>query len=63
MSSKIRPDFEVVREGWILNFDSGYRRIAVNDWIIQGVAGSSPALISWTKPEVPDIFLHTPVED
>jgi hypothetical protein len=36
----IRPSFEVVKEGRILHFLSDYRRFVVNDWIIQGVAGS-----------------------
>jgi len=31
MLSVIRPDFEVVKEGRILNFLSGYRRFVVNE--------------------------------
>jgi len=31
MLSEIRPSFEVVKEGRILNFISGYRRFVVNE--------------------------------
>ena len=43
MPSVTRLSFEVVKEGRILHFVSGYRRFAVNARIIQGVAGSIPA--------------------
>ena len=38
MSGVLRPDFEVVKEGRILHFVSGYRRFVISDRIIQGVA-------------------------
>jgi hypothetical protein len=41
--SVIRPSFEVVKEGRILHFVSGYRKFLVNAALIQGVAVSMPA--------------------
>ena len=38
MLSVIRPNFEVVKEGWILDFVSVYRRFVVNASTIQWVA-------------------------
>ncbi len=39
MFGEIRPSFEVVKEGRILNFVSGERRFLVRERITQGVAG------------------------
>jgi hypothetical protein len=36
MLNVFRPSFEAVREGWILQFVSGYRRFEVSDRIIHG---------------------------
>jgi hypothetical protein len=40
MLSVIRPDFEVVKEGWILHFVSGSRWFVLNDRIIQKIINS-----------------------